>query len=85
MSKNHNCLEGVRCFNCLQEDVFHVAAVILVEVRDNGTEDLQTDYEWNDDSYCKCPTCGQEGKLLDFTIEYQEKLLLSINDLEEGI
>lgn len=79
MSKNTNCLQGVRCPNCQQEDVFHIEAVALVEVRDNGTEDLQTNYEWEDDAFCKCPICEFEATLLDFTIGHQEKLLLSIN------
>ena len=66
---NTNCLEGVRCPQCGQEDRFLINAMVSVMVADEGTEDQGGDYEWSPDSPCCCASCDFAGKLADFTIE----------------
>lgn len=66
---NTNCLEGIECPECGQKDLFKIAAVVIVEVTDDGTEDQGGDYELHENSYCECPACGHRGKLADFTIK----------------
>jgi hypothetical protein len=68
-SKNTNCLEGVKCPKCGQEDLFKIAASVIVEVSDDGTEDQGGDYEWDQQAFCRCFECDHTGKLADFTIE----------------
>ena len=67
---NTNCLEGIRCPKCAQEDRFMIAAKIIAEVTDDGADVASPMYgngfEWDDDSYCRCPECDFEGKLKDF-------------------
>lgn len=69
---NTNCLEGVQCPKCKQEHGFHITAKILVYVTDEGTEDLQGDYEWDKDSFCKCIECEHTGTVKDFTVALQD-------------
>jgi Zn ribbon nucleic-acid-binding protein len=69
---NENCLEGLRCPNCKQEDVLQIAGTSLFRVVDDGTESHE-DVEWDDASFTRCPTCGFQGKLVDFRIEKTEK------------
>jgi len=68
-SKNTNCLEGVKCPKCGQEDLFKIGASVIVEVSDGGTEDQGGDYEWNEAAFCQCCECDHTGKLADFTTE----------------
>lgn len=65
---NTNCLENIQCPRCKQEDRFHIAASVLVEVTDDGTEDMCGDYEWSHSSFCCCPECEHIGTLKDFYI-----------------
>ena len=69
---NTNCLEGVRCPECAYEDGFYIDARITVFVTDNGTEDQNGDYYWDNESACSCANCKHEATLKDFTIFYQE-------------
>lgn len=62
---NENCLEGLRCPNCKQDDTLHIAGTSLFYVIDDGTTEHE-DVEWDDDSFARCPQCGFEGKLCDF-------------------
>jgi hypothetical protein len=68
-SKNTNCLEGVKCPKCGQEDLFKIAASVIGEVCDDGTEDQDGGYEWDQQAFCQCCECDHAGKLADFTIE----------------
>jgi len=72
-SNNTNCLEGVKCPKCGQEDLFKIAARVIVEVSDDGTEDQGGDYEWDQAAFCQCCECDHAGQLADFTIENWNK------------
>lgn len=67
---NTNCLENVCCPKCGQEDRFMIAANIIAEVTDDGADVASPKYgsgfEWDEESYCRCPECDCEGKLKDF-------------------
>jgi hypothetical protein len=67
---NTNCLEGIRCPKCGQEDRFMIAANIIAEVTDDGADVASPHYgngfEWDEESYCRCPECNLEGKVKDF-------------------
>lgn len=71
---NTNCLAGMRCPKCGQEDQINVAAKIWTSVIDNGTDDdLQDDHnvEYDEDSEAACPDpeCGFTGTWGDFQIK----------------
>lgn len=63
---NTNCLEGIRCPECGQEDRLTITALITCVVTDNGSEPVG-DHEWDDDSSTHCPECGFDGKLKCFS------------------
>jgi hypothetical protein len=51
---NTNCLEGIRCPDCGNEESFRIAAKTIVTVTDDGIED-HGDMEWDDDSRHSLP------------------------------
>lgn len=67
---NTNCLEGVRCPRCGQEDEFRILGTSVFQVVDDGTIG-HGDVEWDDDSHTLCPKheCEFEGPLREFQIE----------------
>lgn len=62
---NSNCLEGIACPACGNEDRLRIAGTTVFTVTDEGTED-HGDILWDDDSYARCPECDREGVLRDF-------------------
>jgi len=71
---NDNCLQGFECPKCGSLGPFWIQAVMRAEIlmSDDGTveeKDMSTD--WEEDSDCRCPECGYEAWVLDFT-ENQE-------------
>lgn len=63
---NSNCLEGVACPSCGQEDRFKIVARIMCEVTDDGSEPIDGNHEWDDESVCVCPDCDHTGILKEF-------------------
>ena len=64
---NENCLEGIRCPKCGNEDRFFIVAITLADVTDGGADIAKhTDMEWNDDSHSRCPECGYHAPLKEF-------------------
>ena len=68
---NHNCLKGIRCPQCGNEERFVIGAEAFFSVTDNGTEGYE-DVEWDDGSYCRCVKCGKSGVLADFADDSEE-------------
>lgn len=62
---NTNCLEGIKCPSCGQEDSFQVIATTVFTLSDEGTGD-HTDVEYDDDSPMYCTECPFEGNVSDF-------------------
>lgn len=64
---NDNCLEGIICPQCGQEDRFRITAIITCVVTDEGSDPVG-DHYWDDDSFTSCPECGFQGTLKQFQI-----------------
>ena len=62
---NENCLEGVKCTDCGNEDAFYIQSTAIMYVTDDGAE-CRSDIEWNDESHTQCAKCERSGKLTDF-------------------
>ena len=60
-----NCLDGVRCPKCSQDDRFAITAVTECHVTDDGSEAVG-DHVWDDESATRCPQCGHAGPLSEF-------------------
>jgi DNA-directed RNA polymerase subunit RPC12/RpoP len=67
---NENCLEGIRCPKCGNEDRLFIVATILADVTDDGADIARhTDMEWANSSPARCPDCGETGPLSNFHTE----------------
>ena len=71
MSKNTNCLEGLRCPACGNEDKLLVWATVCMAVTDDGTDFYDDEIKDRDADYCdedpaECPACGRRGALWSF-------------------
>jgi len=65
---NTNCLEGIRCPACGNQDAFYIESTAVMYVTDDGAES-RGDTSWNDDSHAQCATCERSGKLADFRVK----------------
>lgn len=64
---NHNCLQGIRCPKCKQEEAFQIVCTALVDVTDGGTDNPRN-VEWGASSHITC-TCEHHGTVSEFTVE----------------
>ena len=62
---NTNCLEGVKCPVCCNEDEFHIQIRVIATITDEGVTDSD-DPDWDDKSYTRCPECDEQGELEHF-------------------
>jgi hypothetical protein len=62
---NNNCLRGIKCPRCGQEDRFRITAIITCIVTDDGSDPVG-DHYWDDDSSTSCPECEFHGSLKQF-------------------
>jgi hypothetical protein len=62
---NENCLEGLRCPTCGQDERLTITALITCLVTDDGSDPVG-DHVWDDDSSTHCPECGFDGMLKAF-------------------
>ncbi|MGL4465723.1 MAG: hypothetical protein ACRC1K_26530 [Planctomycetia bacterium] len=64
---NVNCLDGVCCPTCGQEQRFLITALVDCEVTDDGAWAADHGhYDWDGESACRCPECGRYGRLREF-------------------
>lgn len=63
---NDNCLSGLKCPKCGNEEPLNIEVTLIMQVYDDGTELEYNDVEWNDDSYCECPDCYYYATVKDF-------------------
>jgi len=63
---NQNCLQGIKCPKCGNEDRFKIQASIACHVTDEGSEP-DGDHEWDETSHTICPVCEFENSLAAFT------------------
>lgn len=95
--KNSNCLDGMCCPDCGNEDELLIAATMFVSVRDDGTDPYVGTFEdhsqdWDDNSACKCPECQHVGTVGEFKGKDPEDLLAewqwngrTVRDIEKRI
>lgn len=70
---NHNCLTGIRCPHCGNEDRFLITATIVADVTDAGADVADgSDLHWEDTSLTRCPDCDRDGPLAEFHTLEQE-------------
>lgn len=74
---NHNCLVGISCPNCGQEDQFYVTCTLEVGLTDNGVDDdyafkYGDGYSWGSTAPIRCGECDHTGKVSDFTAPAQQ-------------
>ena len=68
MSKNTNCLEGIRCPECGQDEVFDIVVSTTVRVTDEGFDLAEySSTEWDEYSSITCPDCEKSGEVADFS------------------
>jgi hypothetical protein len=53
---NTNCLAGIKCPKCGNEDLFLISATCWATVTDDGVESTE-DLEWDGESQCLCKQC----------------------------
>jgi hypothetical protein len=64
---NDNCLEGIRCPQCGNEDRLLIVTTVLAEVTDDGADIAGgSDMQWDDASMTRCPECDRDGPLKEF-------------------
>ena len=51
MSKNNNCLDGMRCPKCRSMGPYKIVATALFELFDEGSEGVQGDITWDAGAY----------------------------------
>lgn len=70
---NMNCLEGIACPQCGNEDRMMIAARVVADVTDEGADVAPSRYgngfEWDDESHCRCPVCDRNGPLGAFRVQ----------------
>jgi hypothetical protein len=65
---NTNCLEGVKCPACGNEDTFRIQITTMADVTDDGAEVEHGEMDWDEASYAECAQCCKHGKLSDFKL-----------------
>ena len=71
---NQNCLAGVKCPECENEDRFLIVTTILADVTDDGADIADgSDMHWDDASMTRCPDCDRDGPLFEFHTPSTEK------------
>ena len=72
---NENCLKGIRCPKCEQEDSFRIEGKTLFLMTDDGTDEFgDVDYDDGSTAYCTDSGCAYFGPLAVFRIENQKKM-----------
>jgi hypothetical protein len=64
---NNNCLEGIKCPQCGNEDRLLIVTTVLADVTDEGADIAEgSDMHWDDASFARCPECDRDGPLREF-------------------
>ena len=63
---NTNCLAGVKCPACGNEDTFRIEVTTMATVTDDGAEVEHGDMEWDETSHAECASCLKYGTLSFF-------------------
>jgi hypothetical protein len=63
---NDNCLDGIQCPACGQEETFRIEITTMSTVSDDGAELEYGEMHWDETSYTECVDCLKHGPLSDF-------------------
>jgi ssDNA-binding Zn-finger/Zn-ribbon topoisomerase 1 len=72
---NANCLEDKQCPKCKQEDEVLILTAVWISLKDEGTDPFSDslknlgDTDYDEKAVARCPECGFEGTVADFTKE----------------
>ena len=69
---NDNCLKGIRCPKCKQEDEFLIYASSWFEFTDEGASEFWN-VDYNGDAPIRCSKCGERGTVAGFTVKEEER------------
>lgn len=74
MLNEDSCIGGFACPRCGFTEHFTIEVPILLNFDDDGEmmDEPHCDREWDDASYCRCPECGHEGKVMNFSADCPE-------------
>ena len=67
MARNTNCLENIKCPECLHEDGFFIHSSVRAFVTDDGAEPANGNFGWDVRSTIVCAECDHEGTGGEFT------------------
>ena len=66
MNPNDNVLDGFKCPKCGTYGPFWIRCLRDYLFCDEGSIDETGDFEWDDDTHCRCSECDFEGAIKDF-------------------
>lgn len=69
MEKNENCLRGLRCPECENDEELIITSLVETLVTDDGAEPLNGNFEWDENNAARCPKCGCSGTVSDFEVQ----------------
>ena len=70
---NTNCLKGMRCPECGNEDYFQILVNQIYDVSDDGADDGGRDVDWDESNWCWCNDCNEHGTVGYFQTDEPEK------------
>ena len=65
-------IHSLACRKCGQAEDLDIVITTLARVTAEGSEP-NGDHEWNDESFCRCPSCGTEGAVAAFTVKTRRR------------
>lgn len=71
----------IGCPACGQADQLVIMITTLSRVTPDGSEP-EGDHEWDDASYCRCPECGHDGTVADFTQAVSDAEMIALAKVE---
>ena len=78
---NENCLNGLQCPKCGNNDTLRISCRCWATVRSGGVE--VTEHEWDEDSSATCPKCHHTGNIASFDDGSSDVAVISADESEE--
>ena len=71
---NSNCLEGLACPHCKQQEGFNIASEVIAHTGDDGVVEYR-ETEWSEGNAIWCWGCQKHGTVEQFTVQKGDVLL----------
>lgn len=65
---NKNCLKGLMCPECGHTYALDIQCTVIMRVTDDGTEFVNSNVEWDDNSHASCTSCGYDEQITSFRL-----------------